>query len=419
LEYKITKDLSQKFQADLQNCDEEPIHKLGKIQSKGLLFGFNFKLDLLYFSANLEPTLKPLLQGSAKVSLTSLFGEPLKERFIEFIEGRTLSQIYPKLIDWKGIPHKLRFCKSGLEEVIIELETFIDEEEKGLQDDLSALDNFLKLLSDFKNEKDMASNAVSLFKNLSGFDRVMYYKFDEKGDGEVLAEEKAFGLESFLGLRYPASDIPRQARELYVKNIIRSIPDVDDEGISVLGINYTEPVDLSYAVFRSTSPIHNQYLKNMGVIASFGTSIVINGKLWGMIICHHYEGPKKLSFNKRLLSLFFTNGISLWLQTYFVKEQDRLWQLQKNLFHTLRVNLKVDSLFDLVLSNWKVLSKELKLQGFAVYDKKGLRNYGSVLDKADCLKTALQLVKASKEEGEITSLFYSRKEEITNDLNAH
>lgn len=415
---KIEKDLAHKFKVNIQNYDEEPIHQLGRINTYGLLLGFNSNQELIYFSSNLHSLIESLLHNSDRIILSHLFNDSIVNYFKKFNKSKSLSLIYPTIIDWEGVPHKLRFSKSSLGEVLIELESFDKNEQEVLISELSKLDCFLKSISSFNLEKDMASIAVSHFKELTGFDRVMCYKFDQNGDGEVIAEEKSFGLESFLGLRYPASDMPKPARELYKKNIIRSVFDATDNGIPIYGLNYTNPVDLSNAAFRTASPTHLQYLKNMGVTATFGTSIINDGELWGIIFCHHYKSPKTLSFNKRILATFFTNGLSLQLQTILIQQQNYRRYIQEKIGRNIRQNSKVKSLEALILHDWTSLSKDLKLIGFSIYNKNAIINHGIVLEEIDILKIIAQLEKNIYKGESFNTLFYNRKEEITKDLNA-
>jgi light-regulated signal transduction histidine kinase (bacteriophytochrome)/CheY-like chemotaxis protein len=134
----------------------------------------------------------------------------------------------------------------------------------------------------------------------------MVYRFDESGAGEVVAEAARAGIGSFLGLHYPASDIPVQARALYTRNLFRIIADVDAVSVPVLPERdaYGRPLDLSMSILRSVSPIHIEYLKNMGVGASLSISIVVDGKLWGLFACHHYSA-RLPSFERRTVSELF------------------------------------------------------------------------------------------------------------------
>ncbi len=144
--------------------------------------------------------------------------------------------------------------------------------------------------------------AAQKVKMISGFHRVMVYMFHEDGHGEVVAEVADKGLDPYLGLHYPASDIPKQARELYKKNLVRLIADVNATD-SLLEKNEEDDtgasIDLSDSVLRSVSPTHIQYLKNMGVAASFSISIVSQGELWGLIACHHYTA-RHIDYRQRL-----------------------------------------------------------------------------------------------------------------------
>jgi light-regulated signal transduction histidine kinase (bacteriophytochrome) len=121
---------------------------------------------------------------------------------------------------------------------------------------------------------------------LSGYDRVMVYRFHPDWSGEVIAERRRLELPPFLGLRYPASDIPPQARELYRHSMLRVVADVHDVAQPILHGD-DRPPDLSLAVLRSVSPIHLQYLRNMGVRATLTISLVHEGRLWGLLACHH------------------------------------------------------------------------------------------------------------------------------------
>lgn len=158
-----------------------------------------------------------------------------------------------------------------------------------------------RLLDVIRRQPDHASlfeTVVSQLRDLTGFDRVMAYRFLPDDSGEVVAEARRPDLEALLGMRYPASDIPAQARRLYVLSTLRLIANVADEPVAVLGHPEDPPVDMSYGVLRSVSPVHVEYLRNMGVHASMSISVVIDGRLWGLIACHHYS-PHRVPFTLR------------------------------------------------------------------------------------------------------------------------
>ncbi len=155
--------------------------------------------------------------------------------------------------------------------------------------------------------------AVEEVRRLTGFDRVMIYRFDEDWNGQVVAEDRADGLNSFLGLRYPASDIPAQARALYRSQWLRLIVDVGYRPVPLvppLNPLTGRPLDLSHASLRSVSPVHVEYLHNMGVSASMSISLLDRGELWGLIACHHYAGPHQPPYEIRVAAEFLGQTLS-------------------------------------------------------------------------------------------------------------
>jgi light-regulated signal transduction histidine kinase (bacteriophytochrome) len=151
-------------------------------------------------------------------------------------------------------------------------------------------------------------------QSLSGFERVMVYRFLPDGCGEVVAEIAAPGLAPYLGLRYPASDIPQIARNLYLANRHRQIPDVDAATVPIIAEPGFEP-DLSLSDLRAVSPVHIEYLRNMEVTASLSFSVVLNGVLWGLIACHHHE-PRHVPLQLRERCADLVQVFSLGLSGY-------------------------------------------------------------------------------------------------------
>jgi light-regulated signal transduction histidine kinase (bacteriophytochrome) len=159
--------------------------------------------------------------------------------------------------------------------------------------------------------------AAGQIRRLTGFDRVMIYRFLPDGAGAVVAEEKVADLPSFLNHHYPASDIPKQARALYLRNPIRVIPDVYYTPAPLTaapGGTNRGPLDMSECVLRSVSPVHIQYLKNMAVAASMSVSIIVSGVLWGLIACHH-RSPRRVAYEMRELARHIGRMLSLQIET--------------------------------------------------------------------------------------------------------
>jgi len=174
----------------------------------------------------------------------------------------------------------------------------------------NALDR-LKRQSSLPALMQMATEQV---RDITGFDRVVGYRFRQDGSGDVVAEAKVPELAPFLGLRYPASDIPAQARRLYVLNSLRLIPDIGARPVALIGRDGAAPVDMSHSVLRSVSPVHIEYLQNMGVAASMSISIVVDGQLWGLIACHH-QSPKQVPYSIRMTTDVIAQILAASVQT--------------------------------------------------------------------------------------------------------
>jgi len=161
--------------------------------------------------------------------------------------------------------------------------------------------------------RGLCEQTASIFKSLTGYDRVMVYRFDEDGHGEVFSERKEPHLEAFLGNRYPASDIPQIARRLYERTRVRVLVDVEYQPIPLVPRICPlsgQELDMSLCFLRSMSPIHIQYLKNMGVGATLVASLVVGGKLWGLVACHHYV-PRNIPFECRAACELLVEAVSI------------------------------------------------------------------------------------------------------------
>ncbi|HWU02901.1 MAG TPA: HWE histidine kinase domain-containing protein, partial [Novosphingobium sp.] len=196
--------------------------------------------------------------------------------------------------------------------VVLEIEAASDA---AARDYLSVVRPMFNAVREARSVQDLCDMAARQMRLLTGFDRVKVYRFDETGAGEVVAEARADGTDSFLGLHFPASDIPRQARRLYTENLLRIIANVDDEPVNIYPAldPHGVPLDLSQSGMRAVSPIHIEYLRNMGVKASMSVSIVRNGELWGLFACHHYA-PRALPYGTRTAAELFGEFFSATLE---------------------------------------------------------------------------------------------------------
>lgn len=272
--------------ADLSNCEREQIHLAGSIQPHGALLVLR-EPDYVVIQASGNAT--------KLLSTKRLLGCPLTE-----IDGDLLRCIRPHLSEaMRTIPVAVR-CTVGRESARFdgllhrphEGGLIIEFEPAGDQVDLSdTVDNALQSILAASSMQSLCDEAASFFKEVTGYDRVMVYRFDDDGHGQVFSERRRPDLEPYLGNRYPASDIPQIARRLYERNRVRVLVDVDYVPVPItprLSPLTGKDLDMSLCCLRSMSPIHIQYLKNMGVAATLVASLVVGGKLWGLIACHHY-----------------------------------------------------------------------------------------------------------------------------------
>ena len=170
---------------------------------------------------------------------------------------------------------------------------------------------------------ELAATITEEMRRTTGFERVMFYRFHEDGSGSVDAEARDAAHEPYLGLRYPASDIPAQARRLYLQNWLRLIFDADQKPariVPALRPDTGAPLDLSFSVLRSVSPIHIEYMKNMGVRASMSISLIVRNQLWGLISCLNHTGPRRVSHRMRSACEFIGRLASLQIAAFEDRE---------------------------------------------------------------------------------------------------
>ena len=290
---------------NLTNCDREPIHIPNLIQPHGVLLAISAEeYKILQVSLNTGKMLGFEPQEVLDKPLVWLLGEKQVES-IQRCLANDFENINPFPIEivqneqtqnFDGIVHRHE------ETIILELEPTIPvQEESNFIDFYRLIKSPVSRLQKSSTLNELCDAIAQEVKIITGFDRVMIYRFDNKGSGAVIAEALEVGLEPFLGLNYPATDIPQQAKYLYTLNFLRLIPDVGYEPVGIipaLNPQTNQPLDMSMSVLRSVSPLHTEYLDNMGVAASMSISLLNNNQLWGLIACHH-STPKILPYKIR------------------------------------------------------------------------------------------------------------------------
>jgi chemotaxis family two-component system sensor kinase Cph1 len=350
----------------LDNCDREPIHIPGSIQPHGALLAFDRVGRLTHASANATSLLgvalelgrvwrSPDFDGDASVqaNLQSMLADAIGDDLVsDSMEGRLGNDLFDIVMHGQ---HGKLLC----------------EFERRAPDagEVSAFAHLAyRSMDGLKRQRSverLLETAVRAVRDITGFDRVMAYRFAHDDSGDVIAEAHEPGLEPYIGRRYPASDIPAQARRLYTLNTLRLIADVGYEPVALLGHTAPdEPLDLSHSVLRSVSPIHVEYLRNMGVAASMSVSIVVGGRLWGMLACHHMS-PRHVPYPIRMAVDVMAQVIAstvqslaaqareaalaraAWLRTEMIRALTRGDELADTVTHqaaALRENLRCDAL---------------------------------------------------------------------------
>jgi light-regulated signal transduction histidine kinase (bacteriophytochrome) len=293
--------------ADLTDCDREPIQIPGSIQPHGVLFAVEPKsLIIVQVAGDTQRLLGETHEALLGQSLAVCLGAAALDR-VEEVLRKHQGLPRPFLIveaSFGGRPLQISAHQTeGL--LILELEPTL---RSSGPDGIEALQGMLGRTASTHSLPDLLKAVVDEVAEASGFDRVMLYRFVEDDSGHVLAEHRrSETVDSFLDLHFPAGDIPAQARELYCNNWIRAIPDVgyrpqplEPPDNPLTG----RPLDLSFSALRSVSPVHLEYLANMGVGGSMSMSLVIDGKLWGLIACHHNQPHRLGARNRATLELF-------------------------------------------------------------------------------------------------------------------
>ncbi len=301
---------------DLTNCDREPIHIPGSIQPHGLLLVLNEpQLEIIQVSNNtlelldihprdiLNKNLNEFLDSQQINSVRSC----LSEDFETVNPLRISIDNQDKLLSFDGIIHRV---EGG---VILELEPTQSQDNVDFFKFYHLVKRSLPKIQSASTLQELCQIIVKDVRRITEFDRVMVYQLDSEGAGTVIAEDKIDSLPAYLGLHYPASDIPNQAKQLYTLNLLRLIPNANYQPVELIPAHNPatdQPLDLSLSVLRSVSPLHIEYLINMGVTASMSISLIRNKKLWGLIACHHHS-VKYLTYEMRTACEFLGQIMAL------------------------------------------------------------------------------------------------------------
>jgi light-regulated signal transduction histidine kinase (bacteriophytochrome) len=370
---------------DLTICDREPITRLERIQSFGFLLAVSKEWTITRASQNLETFIGVEADRAIGMQLDDLIDREalheIRNRMVILHLTRGTERLY-------GITLTGERPAFDVAVHMVDKQCVLEAEPTGTDDRMDAASMvraMIARLGTLATLERFHSDAARQIKVMTGFDRVMIYQFEPSGDGKVIAEAVSPATGSFLGLHFPASDIPAQARALYLKNPFRIIADVQAPTMTLMpaASKPAELLDLSLAITRAVSPVHIEYLRNMGVRASLSISIIVDGALWGLIACHHSSA--------RLPSFVVRTAAELFGQMYSMKLEGRLRQQAeaeetraRGLADRMMVAINDDQ--DLLTrAEWlqQILGEMIGCEGIAIYVRGNLSLHGLTPPRAD------------------------------------
>ena len=370
---------------DLTNCDREPIHQIGAIQNFGALIAVTTDGMIAHRSANFAEMLSLSEPPQIGTQLSALF-TPEAMSAIGRASGmlndpESVERLFAvHLVGGKGPFDCAIHNTDGL--TVIEFEPSASDE---MDRQLRSLQPILRQLERSDDLLELCQQAADRLRDLLGFDRVMVYRFQSDESGAVIAESVEEGYDSFHGLRYPRTDIPQQARRLYLRNRFRIISDTLAEPVPIEPQIRAEgePLDLSMSTLRAVSPIHIEYLINMGVRASLSISIVIDGKLWGLFACHHYA-PKVLPYSLRTAAELFSELFSLTAERTIGKERASVQDAGRSLHDQLmRAIAGGEALVEALPTLRPIIKRAIPHDGISAYVDGEYRALGAAPDESE------------------------------------
>lgn len=366
------------------DCDHEPIHVPGNIQSYGFLLALTTDWSVTHVSANVakftgSPAGEWLGQPADKLIATDAL-HTLRNLAATLQGVNAVQRVFALALIEGQAPFDVAIHRSG--------DAIVVEAEPAATDEREAASLARAMVARLKHSDGLAQffrDGARHVQALTGFDRVMVYRFDSDHNGAVIAEALRGSRDSYLGLHYPASDIPAQARKLYLRSAFRIIADVASVPVPVLAAErHGAPLDQSLSVLRSVSPVHIEYLRNMDVAASLSISIVVDGKLWGLFACHHHAA-RLPSFAYRTAAELFGEMFSMMLEGRLrraaIDDEARADTLGKLLVaemdHDSKVLANTQRLHELIVDT-------IACDGFAVPDGATMLLSGITPDEVDC-----------------------------------
>ncbi len=389
----------------LATCDREPIHIPSQIQPHGVLLTLALPdLRVVQVSTNVTDRLgrspDSLLNGPVEVALGGDLAGRLRTAVADgSIERHPITITSARVeVDGGARSFEIIAHRSG-DMLVVELEPSSEDEATLSRRLYSLVRNFLARVENESTVIGVCQIAAVEIRRITGVDRVLIYQFDANWDGRVIAEDRNEVLPAYLGLKFPASDIPRQARALYRANRLRLIPDAGYEPVTIvpeLAPGTEKPLDLSFSTLRSVSPIHVEYMRNMGTGSSMSISILINGELWGLISCHN-QAPFLVPFEIRSSCDFLGQVLAIQIEAKAQKaEFTHRIDRQAAVGRLLTEMSEVDSFVDGLVKHPEILLSVTQAQGAAILHDGHCFRLGSTPEVIDVEAIADWLANANR-----------------------
>ena len=335
---------AERDRVDLTNCDREPIHIPGAILPHGALLVLECEtLRVLQAAGDTAALLGQPIAELLGRPVNALFSIDQVNRLhalgkeTDLVKPRHLLDPLFRVVADRPLDASAHRVDGNL---VIEFEAAATGDPFAA-DPLAAVQVMVEGFGEAASLYALCQMATASVRRVAQYDRVMIYRFMADGSGWVIAESRTAELAPFLDLHYPAADIPQQARALYLKSWLRLITQVDYDPAPLtptLNPHTGQPLDMSYAILRDVSPIHREYLRNMGIDASMSISIIVAGKLWGLIACHH-NSPRLLPRHLRAVCELFGSMFSLQLEAREKSEQFEARLASRKILQELMLNL--------------------------------------------------------------------------------
>lgn len=369
------------FEELLANCADEPIRFPGAIQPHGVLMTLaGADLQVQQVSANVGELFGSPAESWLGQPLIRLLGEDPVKAIQAMVEQDNFFDAAPLYVSFNGAEFEALLHRH--QDVLVlefepRLKAFTPKVLNGRTSDLSKM---LHRLQSAKTLQALYETSVNEIQAMTGYDRVLIYRFEDEGHGQVIAEASAPSMELFNGLFFPASDIPEQARELYRTNWLRIIPNAAYEPVPLvpkLRPDTGQPLDLSFATLRSVSPIHCQYMQNMGVLSSMSISLMKGDKLWGLISCGNRQPlqvPNDLRIACQTIGQVLSLQISAMEALELSQQRDEKLDALALLKHAMQAS--TENVFDGLAQRPQLLMELTQAGGVAIIEDKQLHRYG-------------------------------------------